>query len=238
MKISVLIKVSAIILFSGGLWSQKTSFYEESSLAAPLPILNKFMIGARFMPSSASIKVDQTKGYINDDVVFGQGYGGLIAFNLTKHIGFQAEVIYNILSQKYKNDDFAQRIDLKYFNIPLLLSLNSSRERKINLNFVAGPQIGMNVGSKLTSESFVDSLSNSPAVLSVKKGVFDLVYGAGLDFGLNSNKTIRLDVGFRGLMGLVDLNDSKRTLETGSYYILKNDRMQSYSVYVGLLFIL
>ncbi len=162
----------------------------------------------------------------------GYGVGAFLGFNFTEHVGIQVEGIYSTITQKYKEQDVENKIKLKYLNIPVLLSLNTGKSRIINLNIVAGPQMGISVGSDFSTGS-----DSSHAVLSVKKGDIGLAYGAGLDFGLNELKNLRLGFGFRGVLGLFDISDDNGSTTTESYYVLDRNRIKTYSAYIGLSYL-
>ena len=127
-----------------------------------------------------------------------------------------------------------RNINLKYVNIPLLLALNTSKSKAFNFGIVAGPQIGLNVGSKLLSSSGDNS---SKPILSIKKGDLGFAYGAGIDFGLNDANSFRLGLGFRGVYGLIDISDNSATLTDNSYYILDRTKIKVYSGYIGISFL-
>lgn len=214
-----------------------TSLQAQETNPAPMqePIFHNGIVGVRFMPTFSSIKIQSYNGTtLEGDFVLGYGYGGLLGYNYDKHLGLQLEVIYNRLSQKYKDDNLDRRLEINYLNIPLLLSLNTNRTKSVNLNFVVGPQLGINLGAKLTTTGTTNGNTNYHGILAVKKNDFGIAYGTGLDFCLNKMKTIRLDVGFRGVMGLVDVSDQSNTIETNSYYILKKANINTYSGYLGV----
>lgn len=202
----------------------------------PDPAFRNGIFGIRFMPTISKIKVQDSDGNtVNGEAVVSLGYGGLLGFNFNKHVGIQAEVIYSTLSQKYKDHTLDRQIDITYVNIPLLLSLNTNRINVVNLNLVVGPQLGINVGSSVTTSGAPNGNANTEAVLAVKKTDFGVAYGAGLDFALNKARTIRLDIGARGVLGLLDVSDRSGTMETNSYYILQKDQTEAYSGYIGFL---
>lgn len=206
------------------------------------PAFRNGIFGVRFMPTVSYLKVQDVEGNaIKGDAVLSYGYGGLIGLNFNRFIGLQLEVLYSTLSQKYIDHALERQIDLNYINIPLLLSLNTNRMKVVNFNIVAGPQVGINVGSTLkTTESGNgngNGSTNAQAVLAVKKSDFGIAYGAGLDFALNRARTIRLDLGFRGVMGLIDISDRNQTMETNSYYVLQKKETRTYAGYVGFTFL-
>ena len=193
-------------------------------------------LGARFMPTVSSLNIKTSTGNtVQGDATIGYGYGGILGVNFSQNIGVQAEVIYNSISQKYREQNSEQKIILKYFNVPLLLSLNTSRARMANLNFVIGPQIGLNAGSDLQTSGGNGNGSDSiHAVLAVKKNDLGVAYGAGLGIALNSTRSLRLDIGFRGVYGFIDISDNSNTRMTKSYYVLDRTKMETYAGYIGI----
>jgi hypothetical protein len=194
----------------------------------------KAEFGLRFMPTFSKFDLQTSSGgSVKGEVKLGYGIGGLLGFNFNKNVGAQVEVIYSSLSQKYTENNVDREVNLKYVNIPLLLSLNTGKTKMINLNIVAGPQIGVSVGSSLSSSGNTSSDSTT-AVLSVKKGDLGVAYGAGVDFGLNPARTIRLSVGYRGVLGLFDVSDNNQNLTTDAYYILDRSHIKTNAIYMGL----
>lgn len=195
------------------------------------------ILGARFMPTISSVKLHNASGNtIKGEFIVSYGYGGLVGLNFSNNFGLQLEGIYNELSQKYKDQNLERKIQIKYLNFPLLLSLNTGRLNMVNLNIVGGPQFGLNVGSSVTTTGSGE-IDTVHAILAIKKSDFGLAYGAGLDFGLNKKRTARLDIGFRGVYGLINISDESGTIETGQYYILQKTHIETYSAYLGFLFL-
>ncbi len=190
--------------------------------------------GLRFMPTVSSLDINTSSGgTVKGEATLGYGFGAFLGFNFTDHFGIQGEVIYNTTSQKYQELDVERKITLKYINIPLLLSYNTGKANFVNFNIVAGPQIGISAGSSLLTTG---GNGNEPpeAVLSVKKGDLGVAYGAGLDFGLNEARNIRLGLGFRGVYGLFDISDNSKTSANDGYYVLDRTHIETYSGYVGM----
>lgn len=201
-------------------------------------ILNaqKGEFGVRFMPTISSLDVQSSSGgQISGDATVGFGAGIFLGFNFSDNFGLQGEAIYSTLNQKYTEDDVEKEIKLEYINIPLLLSFNTGKLKPVNFNVVAGPQIGISVGSELFTSDGGDP--DNEAVLSVKKGDLGFAYGAGFDFGLNTAKTFRLGIGFRGVYGLIDISDNSNNNSTNSYYVLDKAHIKTYSVYLGASFL-
>lgn len=207
-------------------------------LALPLKGIAQYgEVGLRFMPTFTAFDAKTSDGgTIQGEVTLGYGGGLLLGYHFSEYVGVQGEIIYTSISQKYKEMDTERRIDLKYINIPLMLSLNTGKTKLVNFNIVGGPQIGLSVGSNLTTTGD-DGTNTSEAVLSVKKGDLGLAYGAGVDFGLNAARTLRLGLGFRGVYGLFDISDNNNSNTTDSYYILDRTKIQTYSGYLGVSYL-
>lgn len=210
------------------------SAQEPAPTMPEVSTFHRFELGARFMPTYSSFDV---RSYNNDVVegtlTYGLGWGGLIAINYDEHIGFQGEVIYQELSQKFRDRELDYIVRLNYVNIPLLLSLNTGKGNAVNLNLSGGPQVGINVGSEV-EVSDVKGTDTLNAILAVKQGDFGFAYGAGFEFGLGKSRNVHLDIGFRGVFGLVDISDKSKSTTTEDYYILDRAHVQTYAGYVGL----
>jgi opacity protein-like surface antigen len=194
--------------------------------------LAKFYIGARFMPTFTKFDVvTLDNGTAKTSFVVGYGVGGLLGFNFTKNTGLQLEVIYSSLSQKFTDRAEERKINLSYIHIPLLLVLNTDASKPVNLNIAFGPQFGINTGSSVDADGSggVDTVQ---AVVAVKPADFGLAYGAGLDFKLSP--ALSLDLGFRGVYGILDISDNNKTKTTNQYYILDRSHVKTYAGYAGL----
>lgn len=225
--------VGAMVLMVGTIQAQVPTKFGRVG-----PEVSRGLIGLRFMPSWSSFDVKSSDGVTQADFTVGYGIGAVAGINFNKHISALLEVQYNKLTQKYKDQELDRRIDIDYINIPLLFSLNTNRMGLINLNFAIGPQIGLNVGSQLRTTGSSSDGTDFRAVLAVKQSDFGFAYGFGLDIGLNSARTTRLDLGFRGVQGLIDISDRSSTIDSGSYYILDKAYIKTYGIYAGLTFLI
>lgn len=190
--------------------------------------------GLRFMPTWTYLSFNTSNG----DVVQGTsdinyGYGALLGFNFTKNIGVVGEIDYLGISQKYKDQGLERQVHINYLNIPVMLSINTDKTKPVNLNLVVGPQFGINVGSSLDANGNGDN-STMQGTLAVKSNDVGIAYGAGLEFALNRQHTIRFDLGFRGMYGLVDINST--TTGPNTYNVLVNASRRSYGGFAGFTF--
>lgn len=194
-------------------------------------------VGLRFMPTFSSFDVRTSSGVIQSELTLGYGWGGLVGYNFTEHVGLQLEGIYSSMSQKYRDQSLDRVVHLNYMNFPLLFSANTGKGAPVNLNFVVGPQFGFNVGSKLeTSGTPDDGVEQVDAVLAVKAGDVGVAYGAGLEFGFGESRQWHADLGFRGVYGLLDISDRSKTTTTDQYYVLDRAHVRSYAGYIGLTY--
>jgi hypothetical protein len=157
-----------------------------------------------------------------------------LAVNLSKHFGIQGEVNYYQVSQSFRDQDLTNKVKIRYLDIPLLISLNTNKEKMVNFNVVAGPQFGLNIGASIKSSGTGDP-EDLDAVVAVKKGDVGLAYGAGFGFALNSDHSVRLDIGYRGFYGLVDI-DADKTGDN-SYNVIAKASRKTNAVYAGLTFL-
>ncbi len=195
------------------------------------------VVGIRFMPTVSSLEVKSSTGNeISADGKVGFGAGIFVGYGFNDFIGVQAEAIYSSLSQKYSELDREYSINLRYLSIPLLLSLNTGKSNLVNLNVVGGPQLGISAGSDLTFTNNPGTTAPNP-VLSVKKGDLGFAYGAGLDFGLNTARSFRLGIGYRGVTGLFDISENSKTLVTNNYYLLDRSQLQTHAAFVGVSYL-
>ncbi|MGZ4033998.1 MAG: porin family protein [Bacteroidia bacterium] len=199
---------------------------------SPKPDLRRVELGVRYLPTFSSLDLRTYNGdIVKGSATMSNGFGIMLGLNLNKYIGVQGELNYYQVSQKYKDRNLDRQIDISYLNIPVLLSLNTNKESIVNLNLVAGPQFGINVGSniKTSGNNNTDTLR---AVVSMKHGDVGFAYGAGLEVALNPEHTFRLDLGFRGFYGLVNMNSTASGKDT--YNVIVEASRKTYGGYIGL----
>lgn len=211
------------------------ALFFASSLSAQYNSLRRTEFGIRYMPTISSIDL---KTYNNDiikgSVSINHGFGIMVSFNLTKHFGIQGEVNYYQVSQTLRDLDLSNEVNIKYLNVPVLLSINTNKEKRLNFNLVAGPQFGINAGAKIKSTGTVNP-ENVRAVVALKKGDVGIAYGAGFEFAVNNSHTVRLDFGYRGFYGMVDINASKTADNT--YNLVAKASRKTNVIYAGVAFL-
>jgi opacity protein-like surface antigen len=227
----ILLLGCSCLAFGAGIKAQ-----DSTNTSRPKADFHRVEFGFRFMPTFSAFDMKTSSGgTVNSEVTLGLGVGGFVAFNFTNHMGMQVELIYNSLSQKYQDADLERKIKVQYVNVPILFSLSTGKGYPVNLNLVAGPQFGYNIGSSTTTSggSNTDTLQ---FVLATKQSDFGFAYGAGLEFNLNPEGTIRLDVGFRGVYGFANIKDSDASNTNGDV-VIDRASVRTYSGYLGFAFL-
>jgi len=212
----------------------------QTSIAAPALVktsdesgdFNRVEFGVRYLPTFTVFKFNTSEGNtVQGNVKISHGFGALLGVNITKHVGVQVEANYYKVSQVYKDQALDRKIEIKYLNIPVLLKLNTNVSNHLNLNVVAGPQFGLNVGSNINSTGSGNG-DTLQAVLAVKKGDFGVAYGAGLGIALNEGQNFRLDVGYRGFYGLTSVSDN--STKEGTFSVIQKVNRKTNGAYVGI----
>lgn len=200
------------------------------------PRFRPIEFGIRYMPTFSSMTLRTYEGdVVKGETTMSNGYGVMLGVN-SRHVGLQGEVNYLKISQKYRDRNLDRVVDISYLNIPVLLSLNTDKSKMINWNVVAGPQFGINIGAE-TSSSGSGSTDSLKAVVAIKKGDVGLAYGTGLEFMLNKTRSFRLDLGFRGFYGLVDMSEKTTGNDPNTYNVVVKASRKAYGGYLGLTFL-
>jgi hypothetical protein len=212
---------------------KKPAITSRSLSSAGNPDLRIFELGFHYMPTFYNMDFRTSDGgIVQGSVSLSHGFGAMMAVNLSQHIGFQSEIDYYKASQSYKDLDVDQNVDIKYIDIPVLLSLNTNKTARVNLNAVVGPQFGINVGSNISSSG---SNGTTTAEIALKKGDVGAAFGAGLEFALNQAHSVRLDLGYRGFYGLVSMNADKTSSDT--YNVMVDAKRKNNAAYLRLTFL-
>jgi opacity protein-like surface antigen len=234
----MIVLISATIFLSGVNASdndakKKPEVKTMAMINADYPDLKVVELGFHYMPTFYSMDFHSESGdIVRGSVTLAHGFGGMLALNFSPHVGVQAEIDYYKATQKYKDQSVNNKVDIKYLNIPVLLSLNTNKMARINLNAVVGPQFGINVGSDISSSG---STGTATATLDAKKGDIGAAFGAGLEFALDQGHNIRLDLGYRGFYGFVKMDADKTGDDT--YNVMVSANRKTNAAYVRLTFL-
>ncbi len=192
-----------------------------------------FHVGGLVQATFSDIDVDGANGSLKTSYVVGYGGGGFIGYFFSKHTELRLEVLYSSLAQEIVEDDIKRKLKLSYVNIPLLFALHTGYNKPFSFHIAAGPQLGINTGSSLDGDgsSGVDTIQ---ARVDIKPADIGIAYGAGFDFGFGPERLIHLNIGFRGVYGIVDISDNSGTTTTDNYYVFDRAILKTYSGYAGL----
>jgi opacity protein-like surface antigen len=194
--------------------------------------------GIRYMPTFSVFRLtNPSGGTVKGEFVMGHGFGAFIGAN-SKHVGVQLEAIYTSSGQRFEDNGRETEVNVNYLSVPLLLTLNTDKSKPVNFNIAFGPQVGFNAGASVTTSGTSNEVNGTviEPVIAVKKSDFGFAYGAGLEFALNDPRTVRLNFGFRGVYGLIDIRDNSQTVTTNQYVVLDRTNTQAYAGYLGLSF--
>lgn len=188
--------------------------------------------GLLYLPTFTKLDLKTYNGeVVEGTATLGHGFGAMVAVNLSKNVGIRLEGNYIGMMQKYKDRNLEREVHINYLNFPLMLTLNTDKTKPVNFNVHLGPQFGLNVGSEITGDA-VGSEDTLHAVIVVKEGDVGIAYGAGFEIGLTPKRTVRLDFGFRGMYGLVDMRGD--TTEPNTYNVVVKGSRKAYGGYLGL----
>lgn len=190
--------------------------------------------GIRYMPTLAALAFRNSNGeVVQGEFTMSQGYGLMLGLNFSKNVGLQGEVNYLDVTQKYKDRNLDRQVNVAYLNVPVLLSVNTDKRRVVNLNFVAGPQFGFNIGSSIKT-SGSDNTETVKATVGASGTDVGLAYGTGLEIALNPMHTFRLDLGYRGFYGLFDAMGNQSSSNPDTYNVLIRASRKTHAAYLGL----
>jgi hypothetical protein len=189
--------------------------------------------GLHFIPMVTRMDFNTSNGdVVTADAVLGMGYGGVLGLNFSPYFGLQGEVNYNAIMQRYKDKDLEREVHLNYLDIPVLLVVSTDKTMPVMFNVHVGPQFGINIGSSVNGGQTSET-DTVHAVIAVKQGDVGLAYGAGFGFMLIPDKNcLRLDVGFRGMYGLIDTQGKQTSGDT--YNVMVKASRKAYGGYLGL----
>jgi len=190
-------------------------------------------VGVHYMPTFYKLDVNTSDGgVVEGSFTTSHGFGGMFGVYLSPHFGFQGEIDYYEASQKYSDQGTDKKVDIKYLDLPMLISLNTNKLARLNLNAVVGPQFGINVGSDISSSG---GSSTANATVKAKKADVGAAFGAGLEFTLTENRNLRVDAGYRGFYGFLKM-DAEET-DSDELNVVVSANRKTNAAYVRLTFV-
>ncbi len=192
-----------------------------------------FHIGGVAQATFTDVNISSSNGTVTTDYVVGYGGGGYIGYFFNSHVEMRVEALYSSLAQQIVVNDTKQELNLNYVNFPILLGLHTCYDKPVSFNVMVGPQFGINTGSSLEGRGS-EGVDTVHASVKVKPTDIGIAYGAGLDFGFGEERLVHLNVGFRGVYGIVDISEGNENTTTNDFYILDRANLKTYSGYAGL----
>jgi hypothetical protein len=194
--------------------------------------LYRHEVGVQYMPTFVTMSFRNTNGdVIRGDVSVSHGIGFMYAYNFTENLGFQTELDYLAIAQKYKDQSLSRQVNVSYLNLPLMLSLSTNKTKAINGNFIIGPQLGFNIGSSISTSGNENS-GNIQATVGAKGTDLGMAYGLSGEFALNPDRTLKLDVGYRGFFGIVKTQANQTSNNT--YNVLVRGSRKANAAVLGI----
>lgn len=224
-----MIKFVSVLFVSGLLFFSKVSAQDGGGSQVGMHI------GATFQPTLSSFDINDANGKVSGKFVLGYGFGGSLGYFFSNNFETRLEVLYSSLQQDYSQGN--RRVKLTYLNFPLLAVLHTDYDRPISVNVAFGPQVGIKTGASVKGDSDIGQGTDTvefQGVFKAKPLNFGIAYGAGVDFGLGLDRRLHLNIGFRGVYGLLDISDKSQTTVTNQYLILDRSKVSTYAGYVGI----
>ncbi|HYG50776.1 MAG TPA: porin family protein [Flavobacteriales bacterium] len=229
----LLITVLLAALFYNRLKAQETKPPAHADINQPY---YEWEVGFQVMPTYATVTMGNWDGTsVEDDAIIGLSRAGVAAFTLNPTLAVTAEFVYTTFKMEFNHRGSPKRLNVNYISVPLMAAINTSKMSRINVKLVIGPQFGINAGSSVESANGQepDSLQS---LWRVKQGDMGVAYGAGLEFALNSSRSLRLTTGFRGISGFLNVADNSTNMAVFFSRVNKVN-VHLYSVYGGLIWL-
>ncbi|MGI8893098.1 MAG: outer membrane beta-barrel protein [Bacteroidia bacterium] len=197
-----------------------------------------FYLGAKFAPGISAIKSNTYNDSVKVETTIALGGGGLMGYQFNQHIATQLEVMYMASGQKYKAGTVDYHVRTNYLSMPLLLKLSTDINNPVSFNIQFGPQISFLMGTELETDNAGGGVQIEPEI-SIRPQDIGIAYGLGMDFNITSDSKLQGLFGFRGINGLVDINNKdERNPEnpgvTENYIIIERATTSLYGIYLGL----
>jgi hypothetical protein len=195
----------------------------------------RWELGIHLMPVFSSFSMATSSGVqVEEKQILGYGFGLVKGINFNPNLGARLEIIYTTFSHQYFAEGKTKNMHVNYANVPIMASINTDRRRKINVNLVLGPQIGINAGSSI--ENADGSSDTLQSTWNVNHGRLGVAYGAGIEMKVGNSEHFRIDVGFRGTTGFMEIADNS-TPSTRSYNQNYVVRLHTHALYSGVIWL-
>ena len=197
-----------------------------------------FYLGAKFMPGISSINSKTFNDSVTVSTTIALGGGGFAGYQFNENIATQLEVLYMATGQKYKRGTVDYHVRTNYLSIPLLLKWSTDIANPASFNVHFGPQFGFLMGTELETDDEGGGVQIEPEI-SIRPQDFGIAYGVGVDFNLTEDSKLKALLGFRGINGLVDINNQDEINPenpgvTDQYIIIEKATTSLYGIYAGM----
>jgi len=172
-----------------------------------------------------------SKYNLDYSITLRKSYGILLAYNLNENIGFQTELNFLEVGQKYHgkvgNIEVKRNLHIKQMQIPLLLKISNKNSNKRTYMLI-GPAFGLN--QKQTETLNIINVNTTDEDVTRKFNDRDTQILFEVGGGIFLTKRLYVNVGFRGAMSLYNINSTDWKIPN------KNGKTASYNAYTGLSF--
>ena len=149
--------------------------------------------------------------YLGENLKSKLGYclGGYVTYNINKIFAIQPEVLYTMKGAAYKEEIGGEIlkvwINLTYLEIPVLAKITVPSLGTFNPVLFAGPVLALKLSGKLKRE--LEGTTTEVDVENMKGIDFGLVFGAGIDLGLETLGMGKLALDLRYTLGLTTISE-------------------------------
>jgi hypothetical protein len=126
--------------------------------------------------------------------------GAFVLVPMSETFGFQIEGLYSQKGATFEEGDFEERIEMDWFDVPVLARYTIPSSTNTSFHLFAGPSFSFKLGAKSIFEFEGEGEEEEDFEDEVKGFDFGLVIGAGVEFG-------RFVIDGRYTHGFTDLND-------------------------------
>lgn len=146
------------------------------------------------------------EGYEDIKTKMGFCFGAFFTYNFTGMFAIQPEVFFTMKGAK-SDETYSYKANLNYIEVPLLLKICFPTQSAIKPNLFVGPYAAIKQSFKY--KAVIGDLSTEGDIEHTKSSDFGVVFGAGIDFGLNFLGRGKLTIDGRYSMGLTTISDEE-----------------------------
>jgi hypothetical protein len=148
----------------------------------------------------ANLDFSGDDGGVSFDQRMGLVVGAFVLAPMTETFGFQVEGLYSQKGARAEEGDFEERIEMDWFDVPILARYTIPSSSSTSFHLFAGPSFAFKLGAKSILEFEGEGEEEEDIDEQIKGFDFGLVLGAGVEFG-------KFVIDGRYTHGFTDLND-------------------------------